>query len=142
MATIRETLRQRPVFPISGPRRAVGEIEIGDREYGPGCFLMPNSYLLHHDPDIYPDPYEFRPERFLGKTPGTYDWIPFDGGRRRCLGERFAMLEMRVVLKALLSRVEIVASSPGRSETARRRMITIFPGKGAKVSLRPATHPV
>ena len=60
---------------------------------------MPNAYLIHHDADIYADPYEFRPERFLEEAPGTYTFIPFGGGRRRCLGASFAMVEMRLVLR-------------------------------------------
>ena len=63
----------------------------------PGVCLVPNAYLVHHDPEIYPDPYEFRPERFLDEPPGTYTWIPFGGGRRRCIGASFAMLEMQIV---------------------------------------------
>ena len=51
---------------------------------------MASAYLVQHDPEIYPDPYEFRPERFLDEPPGTYTWIPFGGGRRRCLGASFA----------------------------------------------------
>ena len=106
-ATIRETLRRRPVLTIAGPRRVNSEIEVGGRTYGPGCHLVPNVYLVHHDPDIYPDPYAFRPERFLEADPGTYTWIPFGGGRRRCLGASFAMLEMGIVLRAVLSRMEV-----------------------------------
>ena len=63
---------------------------------------MPNAYLVHHDPEIYPDPYAFRPERFLDEPPGTYTWIPFGGGRRRCLGASFAMLEMKIVIRSVL----------------------------------------
>ena len=69
--------------------------------------MVPNAYLVQHDPEIYPEPYAFRPERFLDEDPGTYTWIPFGGGRRRCLGASFAMLEMKIVLKAVLSRIEV-----------------------------------
>ena len=90
----------------------------------------PNAYLVHHDPDIYPDPYAFRPERFLDEPPGTYTWIPFGGGRRRCLGASFALLEMKIVLRAVLARSELQARGerhrgepPPRdhAEPARRR---------------------
>ena len=145
-ATIRETLRRRPVLTIAGPRRVMSEIEIGGRAYGPGCHVVPNVYLVHHDPEIYPDPYVFRPERFLEDEPGTYTWIPFGGGRRRCVGASFALLEMDVVLRAVLSRLEVRAGSDGILEAHRRRSITVVPGEGAKAVLtaraeQPAATP-
>ena len=131
-ATIRETLRRRPVLSIAAPRKVMSEIEIGGRIYEPGCHLCPNAYLLHHDADIYPDPYAFRPERFLDKDPGTYTWIPFGGGRRRCIGASFATLEMDIVLRAVLSRMEVRKAGEGVLEAHRRRMITVVPGEGAR----------
>ena len=89
-ATIHETLRRRPVLPNAAPRLVMQPVEVGGWHYEPGVCLLANAYLLHHDPDIYPDPYAFRPERFLDEQPGTYTWIPFGGGRRRCLGASFA----------------------------------------------------
>lgn len=143
-ATIRETLRCRPVLSIAGPRRVMSEIEVGGRTYGPGCHLVPNAYLVHHDADIYPDPYAFRPGRFLESDPGTYTWIPFGGGRRRCLGSSFAMLEMGIVLGAVLSRMEVSPTAAGALEAHKRRMITVVPGDGAQAVLktrRPAAVP-
>ena len=133
-ATIHETLRRRPVLPNTAPRYVAKPIEVGGWRYEPGASLVANAYLLHHDPDIYPEPYAFRPERFLGERPGTYTWIPFGGGRRRCIGAGFAMLEMQVVLPAVLRRYEL---RPGgvAHEAPRRRNITIRPAVGAEVSL-------
>jgi cytochrome P450 len=91
-ATIQETLRRRPVLPQAEPRLVKKPVEIGGWHYEPGVVLVANAWLVHHDPDIYPDPFAFRPERFLEEPPGTYTWIPFGGGRRRCLGASFAML--------------------------------------------------
>jgi cytochrome P450 len=129
-ATIQETLRRRPVLPNSAPRLVMQPIEVGGWTYPTGVCLVPNAYLVHHDPAIYPDPYAFRPERFLDASPGTYSWIPFGGGRRRCLGASFAMLEMKLVLRAVLGGCELRPTGDG-FEVARRRNITIRPGRGA-----------
>jgi cytochrome P450 len=133
-ATIQETLRRRPVLPNTAPRLVKQPIEVGGWRYEPGPCLVANAYLVHHDRDIYDDPYAFRPERFLDRAPGTYTWIPFGGGRRRCLGASFAMLEMKVVLRGVLCayRVGPVGAS---HERARRRNITIRPGDGARIGV-------
>ncbi len=138
-ATAQETLRHRPVLPQAAPRLVKQPIEIGGFTYPEGVCLAANSYLIHHDPAIYPDPYEFRPERFLDEAPGTYTWIPFGGGRRRCLGASFAMLEMKVVLHAVFARAEPVPAS-GVTEGARRRSITLSPRRGATTVLRARTR--
>ncbi len=134
-ATIQETLRRRPVLPNAAPRLVKQQVEIGGWTYPPGVCLVANAYSIHHDPAIYPDPYAFRPERWLDQSPGTYTWIPFGGGRRRCLGASFALQEMKVVLRAVLSRFD-VAPAQGALELARRRSITISPGRGAETVLR------
>jgi len=129
-ATIQETLRRRPVLPNPAPRYIMRPIEVGGWTYPPGACLVPSAYLIHHDPAIYPDPYAFRPERFLGEQPGTYTWIPFGGGRRRCLGASFAMVEMKLVLRSVFATCEPRAAGDG-FEVARRRNITIRPARGA-----------
>ena len=139
-ATIQETLRRRPVLPNAAPRLVKDPIEIGGWTYPAGVCVVPQSYLVHHDPEIYDDPYSFRPERFLDEPPGTYTWIPFGGGRRRCLGASFAMLEMKVVLRAVLARAEVRAGLDG-PELTRRRSITLSPGRGAVTALH-ARSPV
>ncbi|HZO60920.1 MAG TPA: cytochrome P450 [Solirubrobacterales bacterium] len=142
-ATIQETLRRRPVLPNAAPRLVKEPIEIGGWTYPPGVCLVANAYLIHHDPEIYPDPYAFRPERFLEDSPGTYTWIPFGGGRRRCLGATFALQEMKIVLKSILSRYDVAPARP-QLELTRRRAITISPGRGAEAVLHartPAAEP-
>ena len=134
-ATIQETLRRRPVLPQAEPRLVKQPIEIGGWRYEPGVVLAASAWLVHHDPEIYPDPFAFRPERFLEQPPGTYTWIPFGGGRRRCLGASFAMLEMKVSLRAALRRFTIAPA--GEPERTRRRAITISPRLGALTVLRP-----
>jgi cytochrome P450 len=133
-ATIQETLRRRPVLPNTAPRLIKQPIEVGGWLYPPGAALVANAYLLHHDSDVYPDPYAFRPERFLEEPPGTYTWIPFGGGRRRCLGMSFAMLEMKIVLPAVLRAFELRPAGPSH-ELPRRRNITVTPGRGSRVAL-------
>jgi cytochrome P450 len=133
-ATINEILRIRPVLPNAEPRLTMRPVEIGGFRYPAGVALLASAFLVHHDPEIYPQPEAFRPERFLEKPPGTYTWIPFGGGRRRCLGASFALTEMKIVLRAVLSRYELEAGGK-RRETARRRSITFSPARGATVVL-------
>jgi cytochrome P450 len=134
-ATIQEILRARPVLPNAAPRLVKQPVEIGGWEYQPGPCLLANTYLVHHDPEIYPEPYTFRPERFLEEAPGTYTWIPFGGGRRRCLGASFAILEMKTVLREVLRRYDVQPGVDG-AEISRRRSITISPRFGASTVLR------
>ncbi|HEV7846785.1 MAG TPA: cytochrome P450 [Thermoleophilaceae bacterium] len=134
-ATVHETLRRRPVLPNAAPRLVMEPVEIGGWRYEPGVCLLADAYLVHHDPDIYPDPYAFRPERFLDEQPGTYTWIPFGGGRRRCLGASFAILEMKIVLRAVLAENEVTPAARG-NEGTRRRSITLSPRAGSRAVLR------
>jgi cytochrome P450 len=143
-ATIHEIMRRRPVLMNAEPRLVKQRVEIGGVSYPPGVVLIASAFLVHHDPAIYPEPHSFRPERFLesegGRGPGTYTWLPFGGGRRRCLGASFAMLEMKIVLKAVIERNTLLPVG-NRPERARRRSITISPSRGCEVVLqaRPAT---
>jgi cytochrome P450 len=134
-ATIQETLRRRPVLPNVEPRLVMTPFEVGGWLYPAGVCLVPNAYLIHHDPRIYPDPYAFRPERFLDDPPGTYTWIPFGGGRRRCLGASFAIQEMQIVLRAVLGACELQPTDD-RFERTKRRNITIKPSRGARTTVR------
>jgi cytochrome P450 len=134
-AAIQEIMRMRPVLLNAEPRLVKRPVQIGGVTYPPGVVLMVSAQLVHHDPSIYPQPYAFRPERFLASPPGTYTWIPFGGGRRRCLGASFAMLEMKIVLRALLRQCDVVPVSP-HLQRARRRGITISPANGCTVVLR------
>lgn len=141
LATIQEALRHRPVLPNVAPRLVVKPIEVGGIAYPEGVCLVPCAYLVHHDPTIYRDPYVFRPERFVEQQPGTYTWIPFGGGRRRCLGATFAMLEMKIVVRALVRARDLRPATPA-AQPARRRNITIRPADGCLMALplRTATH--
>ncbi len=133
-ATITEILRLRPVLPNAEPRLTKRPIEIGGYRYPAGVVLLASAYLIHHDPELYPEPWAFRPERFLDKQPGTYTWIPFGGGRRRCLGASFAIEEMKIVLRAVFERFTL-APAGALPETTRRRGITYTPSRAATVTL-------
>jgi cytochrome P450 family 135 len=133
-AVVQETLRLRPVISIV-LRRLVEPMEFGGRLLPAGTSIVPSIHLVHRRADIYPQPHEFRPERFLEQPPGTYTWIPFGGGVRRCLGAAFAQFEMETVLRELVVRRTLTPSRP-ESERVYRRAITETPRHDAEVVMR------
>jgi hypothetical protein len=133
-ATIYEIQRLKPVLPNAEPRLTMQPVTIGGYRYPAGVALIPSAFLLHRDAELYPEPNHFRPERFLGQSPGTYTWIPFGGGRRRCLGASFAVQEMKIVLRTVLARCRITPAMAGPEPTG-RRSITFSPARGARVVL-------
>ena len=130
-AVVKETLRLRPMIPIV-LRRLKEPMEIGGRELPEGVAVAPCIYLMHRNPEVYPDPRQFRPERFIEQPAGTYTWIPFGGGVRRCLGASFAMFEMQMVLAAIVRGADLQPAASA-SERVRRRAITWTPSRGAEV---------
>ncbi|MGA7706020.1 MAG: cytochrome P450 [Solirubrobacteraceae bacterium] len=134
-AVVQETLRLRPVISIV-LRKLVEPMEIGGRMLPAGVSIVPAIHLVHRRPDIYPRPDEFMPERFIesegGNAPGTYTWIPFGGGVRRCLGAAFAQFEMETVLRELVLRRTLAPARAG-SERVYRRAITETPRHDAEV---------
>jgi cytochrome P450 family 135 len=133
-AVVTETLRLRPV--ISAVARKLTEpVKIGGWRLPAGVIVTPSIYLVHRRPDVYPDPERFLPERFIDNPPGTYTWIPFGGGVRRCLGGAFAQFEMSAVLSELVRRRRL---EPARREPERvlRRAITETPRRNAEVIVR------
>jgi cytochrome P450 len=131
-AVIKETLRLRPVLPIV-LRRLKAPLEIGGWELPEGVSAVPCIYLMHRRPDIYPDPLAFRPERFLEQPAGTYTWIPFGGGVRRCLGASFAQFEMAAVLRVLARRCASLEPDGVVPERTARRSITLVPARDGAV---------
>jgi cytochrome P450 len=124
-------MRVRPVIPMV-VRMVKRRWRLGDYVVPAGTGIAASIVALHHREDVYPEPHAFRPERFVGHKPGTYTWIPFGGGIRRCLGATLAMAEQRVVLDAIARRTDMAAPHP-RSEPARQRNVTMIPRYGGWV---------
>jgi len=132
-AVVYETLRLRPVISLVN-RTLKAPMRLGGYDLQVGVKVVPSIYLMHRRPDIYPDPERFLPERFLSNPPGTYTWIPFGGGVRRCLGGAFAQFEMEVVLAEIAARTPI-GPARARPERVYRRAITETPRHDAEVIL-------
>jgi cytochrome P450 len=133
-ATIVEAMRSRPVIPVIGRRVAV-PWRFGEYGLPAGSPVLMSILLIHHREDLYPRPFDFLPERWIGRKPGTYEWIPFGGGIRRCLGAALAMAEQRVVLEAMARRLDLEAEDPA-PERALHRNVTMIPARGARVVIR------
>jgi cytochrome P450 family 135 len=141
-AVVKETLRIRPVVPFV-VRQVAEPVELAGRRWPPGVRLAPCVHLVHRRPDVYPEPDAFRPERFLETPPGTYTWIPFGGGTRRCLGAAFASFEIKVVLRTILRRA-MLRPATDRPEPYGHRNVTLSPRNGTPAILeerRPAREP-
>jgi cytochrome P450 len=132
-AAIKETLRVRPVI-VDVARKLTASAEIGGHDIPAGTFVLPSIAAMHYREDLFEEPEEFCPERFLDGNADSYAWIPFGGGVRRCLGAAFAQYEMRVVLRTILERAELRAPD-ARPERVKIRNITLAPGKGGRVVL-------
>jgi cytochrome P450 len=133
-AVITESMRVRPVIPMVG-RRVQRPWQLGRYGVPAGTPVSMSVLLLHHRPDLYPEPGAFRPERWHGRRPGTYAWLPFGGGTRRCLGAALAMAEMRVVLTAMARRLDLEAPDAA-PERPLQRNVTMIPARGAQVVVR------
>ena len=129
-AVVKETLRIRPVI-VDVARKLTRPTEIGGYTLPAGTLVLPAIAAVHARPDLYPEPEEFRPERFIDGQPESYAWIPFGGGVRRCIGASFAQVEMRVVLREVLRRVRLRAPS-ARPERPRVQHVTVVPARGAR----------
>jgi cytochrome P450 len=132
-ATVKETLRARPVI-VDVARKLKAPATIGGYELPAGQFVLPAIAALHYREDLFPEPEEFRPERFLDGKADNYAWIPFGGGIRRCIGAAFAEYEMRTILREFVERAELRAVDPA-PERVKVRNITLAPAKGTRVLL-------
>jgi cytochrome P450 len=132
-ATVKETLRARPVI-VDVARKLKAPATIGGYELPPGQFVLPAIAALHYREDLFPQPEEFRPERFLDGKADNYAWIPFGGGVRRCIGAAFAEYEMRTILREFVERAELRAVTP-EPERVKVRNITLAPARGTRIVL-------
>ncbi len=130
-AVVTESLRLRPVVPLAG-RRLVAPLRVDGHELPPGTDVTPAIWLAHTRADRYPEPFAFRPERFLDGAPTTSAWVPFGGGVRRCIGAAFAEMEMRVALAEILRHRTLRAASE-KAERVARRNVTFSPAGGTRV---------
>jgi len=134
-AVIKETLRLRPPVPVV-VRRLLEPMELGGYELPAGTTVAPCIHLIHQSEEHYPQPRRFRPERFLEQPPGTYTWIPFGGGTRRCLAASYAEMEMKRVLRTVLTTVDL-RPADDRTERMRKSAISFSPDQSGKVIAEP-----
>jgi cytochrome P450 len=138
-ATIKEVMRLRPIVPIVG-RKLMKPMSLGGYDLPAGTLVGACIYLAQRNPEVYPDPARFQPERFLGVPTDPVSWLPFGGGIRRCIGAQFATYELKIVLGTLLAHCEfeLAQASPIRPM---RRAVTLFPEHGTRVRLLRCTRP-
>ena len=135
---VKETLRLLPVIPMVG--RVLQEpMMIGDYMLPKGVSAVPCIYLAHRRPEVYPEPEKFIPERFMKKPPGPYEFFPFGGGIRRCVGAAFALYEMKIWIAQVFSKLELQLE-PSYVAKVRRRSITLTPEKGVLVQVQKRLH--
>jgi cytochrome P450 family 110 len=133
-AVVAETLRLHPVAPFVG-RQLKEPFEIMGYTFEAGTSLFPSIYLTHQRADIYPEPKQFKPERFLAKQFSPFEYLPFGGGNRRCLGYAFALFEMKIVLATILSEIELELLDKRPLKTVRRG-ITFSPAGGVRMLVK------
>jgi cytochrome P450 family 135 len=134
-AVVKETLRLRPPVPVV-VRRLLEPMRLGGYDLPAGTTVAPCIHLIHRDPEHYERPRHFEPERFLRQPPGTYTWIPFGGGVRRCLAASYAEMEMKRVLNTVLAGVEL-RPAEARNEPITKSAISFSPGKRGLVIAEP-----
>ena len=131
-AVCKETLRIKPVAMLTFPRLVLESTELLGYKLEKGQVLMGCIYLMHQRKDVYPEPNKFKPERFLEREFDPYEFFPFGGGKRRCIGEALAMLELKLVLATIIAEYDLELASD-RPETTARRGVTLAPKTGVKM---------
>ncbi|MCB0924241.1 MAG: cytochrome P450 [Mycobacterium sp.] len=131
-ATIFEVQRNRTVIDFAGRHVAAASYELGDWVIPQGYSILVSLIQMHQDPEVYPDPERFDPQRFLDEKPSTVSWVPFGGGTRRCVGAAFANMEMDVVLRTVLRHVAI-RTTDAPPEKWHNRGVAHTPKRGGRV---------
>lgn len=131
-AVCNETLRIYPIAVLTVPREVMAPMTLMNYQLEPGTRLYGAIYLTHHRPDLYPDSRTFRPERFLERQFSAYEFLPFGGGVRRCIGEVLALLEMKLVIATLVSHYQLALADTA-PEIPKRRGVTMAPGNGVRL---------
>ena len=134
-AVCNETMRIHPVAMLTFPRQVEEEVEMLGYTLKPGTVIMGAMYLTHQREDLYPNHSEFKPDRFLERQYSPYEFIPFGGGARRCLGEALAQFEMKLVIATIMSHYQL-ALGDSRPEKPRRRGVTLAPTRGVKMVMQ------
>jgi cytochrome P450 len=133
-AVIKETMRLRPVVSIVA-RRLHAPLTVGAWTLPAGVVVAPNIELVHHRADLYPDPERFDPGRFVDRQVETYEWLPFGGGVRRCLGASFAIFEMRTVIPIVLRRAPSLRLVEAQMDPVHRAAVVMVPKHGVRVEM-------
>jgi cytochrome P450 len=133
-AVVREVLRLRSPIPVGAGRVLAEPLAVDGGEIPPGTMVLIDAWALHHDPELYPDPEAFRPERFVDGQPESYAFLPFGGGAHRCLGSALAELEIKVALRTMLRSVVLRPAERVLAPIARRG-ITMVPHGGGRVTV-------
>ena len=134
-AVCNETLRIHPVAMLTFPRMVQKPTQLLGHSLAPGTAVVGCIYLLHQREDLYPNPKQFKPERFLERQYSPYEYLPFGGGSRRCIGEALAQFEMKLVLATILTHYEF-ALADTQPEYPRRRGVTLAPARGVKMVVK------
>ncbi len=134
-AVCKETLRIYPVAILAFQRRVKSPLQIMGYQFEPGTFLSPCIYLTHHREDLYPEPKQFKPERFLERQFSPYEYLPFGGGNRRCIGMAFAQFEMKLVLATILSQWQLALADSKPVKPVRRGLL-MAPSDGVRMVVK------
>ncbi|KAF3885892.1 MULTISPECIES: cytochrome P450 [Nostocales] len=133
-AVCQEALRIYPTQLFTFPRRVESPVELMGYELSPGTLLFGCIYLTHQREELYPQPKQFQPERFLERQFSTYEFLPFGGGVRSCIGATFALFEMKLVLATILSRYHLALVNK-RPEQPRFEGLMCYPASGVKMKV-------
>ncbi|CAA9566421.1 Cytochrome P450 [uncultured Synechococcales cyanobacterium] len=134
-AVCQEALRIYPITPTTFVRVLRQPMTLAGYSFEAGTALMPATYIIHQRPDLYPEPKQFRPERFWEHQYAPHEYLPFGGGHRRCIGSALAMMELKLSIATLLQEFELTLSTP-RPLLPARRGLTLAPPASMKLRVK------